>query len=678
MPRTVLIILSTLFTSSLACAQAARVIEAPVFEVTTTRLTTTTASPTTEVELRAEEPPADFALPALAAEIAGFSVGSNQARSFTDTFAIRGLTNTPIFGAPAVTVYLDDLPLGSGFTFPSDLTGFTQGELLRGPGAGTRFGRSGPGGILLLSTPPNTDRTRGALVISAGDYGSRSATYTVSSAHHAQGDAYVAAHWSERDGYVTNTTLNEDVDYKETSSALTRLRWRPSQTVELTLLANALQARDGAQPLVPLGGPFHTVQRSAEGLAELDTFNAALTASFDFEGRRLTATTSFSDWDMGPYFNTLDFGFAELGNGSTLSQRNLSEEIILTSTEGAEVAWRIGGFINDGRTDGSFVRQFGGFTFEESTYRFDQTDLAIFGEATLQPVDRLAVTIGLRGVRTEMDSERTEIIPAPGVTLAKHESDAWLPHVNARYTLESGSTVFGNFAMGYKTGGFSAFTGNPDLAPYDAEYTTAYEVGVTHALEDGRYHMTLRAFYYDVDDYQIERSFQTGLDQGQGEADDYLVVNADGAESIGGEFELGWRPLPGLELAAAYGLTDTTLDNFIDPFTGRVFDGNRTPFVPSHDLHLRADYRHASGVYIGASLTTHGKTYYTEGEDEIFAQASYSLLNARLGYAAETYRIGISGRNLSDEEYYSAITPGTFHGTPGAPRTWQVEVAFKF
>lgn len=661
-------------TFALAQTTAPGVVQAPAFEVTTTRLTTTTASPTTQVILNADVTQPDFALPALAAEIAGFAVGSNQSRSFTDTFAIRGLTNTPIFGAPAVTIYLDDLPLGSGFTFPSDLTGFTQGELLRGPGAGTRFGRNGPGGILLLSTPPNTDRASGSLAVSAGDYGHLSATYTASSANNAKGDAYVAATDSERDGYVTNTTLDQDVDYKETATALARFRWRPTETVEVTLLGNFLQARDGAQPLVPLGGPYHEVQRSAEGVAELDSFNLALTAAFELGSGRLTATTGYSDWDMGPYSNTLDFGFAELGNGSTLQQQNLSEEIIFTSAAGSDLEWRIGGFFNDGQTNGGFVRQFGGFTFEESTYQFEVTDLAIFGEATFAATDALDITLGLRGVSTEMDSERIEIIPVPQVTLAKHESETALPHLNARYDLGNGTTAFANFAMGYKTGGFSAFTGNAVLAPYDAEYTTAYEAGVTHATADGRYAVTVRAYFYDIDDYQIERSFATAPNG----ADDYLVVNADSAESIGGELELTWRPAKGLDLSAAYGLTDTTLSNFTDPYAGTVYDGNRVPYVPSYDLHLQARYQHDSGFFAGASLTTLGKTYYTEAEDPTFAQDTYTLLDARIGYATDKYRISVSGRNLTDEEYYSAITPGTFHGTPGAPRTWQAELTLLF
>ncbi len=644
------------------------VIEVPAYEVVTTRLTTTNASPTTDVLLDATASPSEFALPALANEIAGFTVGSNQSRSFTDTFAIRGLTNTPIFGAPAVTVYLDDLPLGSGFTFPSDLTGFARAELLRGPGAGTRFGRSGPGGILLLSTPASPAATTGTLTLAAGDHGSRTATYTAATAASAETDAYVAATWHERDGYVRNTTLNQDVDPQETLSALARFRYRPTDTTELTFFLNALRARDGAQPLVPLFGPLHTVQRSAEGVTELDSLNSAFTAAFALPTGRLTATTGYSNWDMGPYNNTLDFGFAELGNGSTLKQRNLSEEIIYTTA-----IWRVGLFANDGRTNGSFIRAFGGQTFEESNYQFDTLDLALFGEATYQASDALSLTFGLRLVKTEMDSVRTEIIPVPGVTPAEHSSDAILPHLDLRYELGGTTTAFANIAMGYKTGGFSAFTGNAVLAPYDAEFTTAYEAGLTHTSADGKFSATLRAYLYDIDDYQIERSFATNA-----VADDYLVVNADAARSIGGELELAWHPLEGLDLAAAYGRTDATLTGFTDPYAGTVYDDNRVPYVPAYDAHLRVDYRHASGAFLGATLTSIGKTYYTEAEDPTFAQNRYTLLGARLGYSTERYRIQIVGTNLTDEGYYSAITPGTFHGTPGVPRSVFGELTLRF
>jgi len=55
-----------------------------------------------------------------------------------------------------------------------------------------------------------------------------------------------------------------------------------------------------------------------------------------------------------------------------------------------------------------------------------------------------------------------------------------------------------------------------------------------------------------------------------------------------------------------------------------------------------------------------------------------TLLSAWLGYEQPRWRLAVSGRNLADEGYYSAITPGTFHGTPGAPRTLLAELACRW
>jgi iron complex outermembrane recepter protein len=113
------------------------------------------ASPATATTLVLETAPIRpaAALPALASETGGFFVADSGGRSFTDTFALRGLVNTPLFGEPALTVYLDGIPLGSTFTFPTELTGFALAELHRGPSAGTTFGRAGPGGVVAFVTP---------------------------------------------------------------------------------------------------------------------------------------------------------------------------------------------------------------------------------------------------------------------------------------------------------------------------------------------------------------------------------------------------------------------------------------------------------------------------------------------------------------------------------------------
>lgn len=605
---------------------------------------------------------------------ANFFIGTNDAHSFNDVFSLRGLANTPIFGAPAISFCLDDLPLGSPFTFPTELAGFTRAELHRGPTQNTVFGRAGSAGVVTLATPEPGATPMGEVRLSFGNYDARGAAVSASSAAGGRADAYVSAAYSEREGYITNATLRRDIDAKESLSGLARLRFRPRTGAEITFLGTALRARDGTQPLVPLGGPLFSVSRTMEGETNVDAYNAALGAAFDTTLGRLSATTSFNQWELGPYNSVLDFGFAELNNLVNQKQRNWNEEIKLASDQKNEVRWHAGVFFSDGRTDGAFRRLFGPMVFEDSVYRIDSRDLAAFGEATFRAAPALYFTAGLRAEGSRKEMRRQEFAPVPQTFTLERESTALLPKLGLNFALSDRTNAFATAGAGYKPGGFSAFTGNRALAAFGPERTKTGEAGLTHTAADKRVAATARAFWYDITGYQIERSFATGAPTG----DDYLVVNAPRARSYGGELELAWRPLTGLTLAADVGVTRVTLREFRDPYTGTSYSGNRAPYVPNYDASVRAEYQSALGWFIAAELTRNGTTYYTEAEDLMFGQKAYTLLGARLGYAADRWRVTAFGENLDDRGYYSAITPGTFHGTPGAPRTYGVEVALKW
>lgn len=633
-----------------------------------------TESPATVTTVALDREPLSMATTTgLAARSANFFIATNDAHSFNDTFSLRGLTNTPIFGDPAISFYLDDLPLGSGFTFPVNLVGFAAAELHRGPTQNTVFGRAGSAGVVTLNTPEPSVNPQSELRGSYGNYNARQLSASASTSSNATTDAYVNVNYAARDGYITNTTLGRDIDTKDSRSALVRVRARPSETSELTLLVTGLRARDGVQPLVPLGGPYFSVDRQTEGLMNLDAWNAALSAAFVTSVGRLTATTSVNDWDLEPYSSTLGFGFADLINNVTQQQRNWSEEVKLVSDAKAGTRWQLGAIYSDARTNGSFERLFGPYPFERSDYRINNRNVAAFGEATFKVSPVVSVTAGLRVEDSQKKFHRVESVPTPQTFAIDRSSAAWLPKLGLSYEASRTTQYFATVGAGFKPGGFSAFTGNRALAAFGPERTKTFEAGVTHSTKDKSLAATFRMFYYDIDGYQIERSFATSS-----VADDYLVVNAPRARSLGGELELTWRPVNGLTLAADVGNTEVTLRKFADPFTGKNYSGNRAPAVPEFDASLRADFESPSGFFGGVELTANGRTYYTEGEDLMFGQKSYALLGARLGYAHDNYRVTVYGENLFDKEFYSAITPGTGHGTPGAPRTFGVEFSAKF
>ena len=609
----------------------------------------------------------------LSERTANFYVATNGAHSFNDTFALRGLTNTPIFGDPAVTFYLDDVPLGGGFTTPDVFSGVASAELNRGPGQNTIFGQAGSAGVVRLLTPELGEKTAAQIDVGAGNFASRNASLLVGSAGGGRVDALVSAQYEARDGYVYNEYLGHDVDRQESSTGLARVNFRPTDTVKLTLIAEAKHAHDGEQPLVPLDGPLFTFDRKTAGETDLNTFNGGLTAAFSTPWGRLSATSSVNDWRLGPYRSVLAFGPAELLNDVHLTQRNYNEELKFTSTDAGDFHWQSGLFFSKGTTQGAFTRAFGPFVIEDSTYDISSHRLAAYGEAAFDLQPGLTLTAGLRIEESRKTIDRVEIVPASAIYDITRESTALLPKLELNYTPGANIRFFGSLGGGYKPGGFSAFTGNRALSAFGPERTTALEGGVSQSALNNTLSATLRAFVYDIHGYQIERSFATGST-----SDDYLVVNAPRARSTGAELELAWRPLTGLSLASDFGLTHVILREFTDPYTGQSFNGKAAPFVPRYDFSFRVEYRHASGWFGLVKWTENGRTYYTESEDIAFAQRSFGLLGGRLGFEHGSWRVAVYAENILNQDYYSSISAGTNHGTPGAPRTEGLELHVSF
>ena len=226
--------------------------EAVVVEAT--RLTADAAG-TTRVHLDDTTPPAAQSLGGLASRVANLHVNAGGANSYGDIFTLRGLANTPYFSDPSVTLYFDDIPLGSSFTYPTGLFGFATATVSRGP-QGSAFGRGGEGGVITLASTEPGAAAAGEVRAGFGNFHARSAALTARSARGDTADASVALAFNERDGFILNTTLGQRVDDRKSSAASARVRVRPTAASEFTLQFLGSRHHDGAQPLVPLGGPL--------------------------------------------------------------------------------------------------------------------------------------------------------------------------------------------------------------------------------------------------------------------------------------------------------------------------------------------------------------------------------------------------------------------------------------
>lgn len=614
-----------------------------------------------------DAPDASAGLSDLARRTAGFTVSDAGARGFGSITTLRGLANTPFFGDSSAPVYLDDIPLATAATFPTDLTGFTSATVHRGPQAAALFGRAADAGVIQFTSARPQAGTQSRASVTAGDHGLFSANASVSSAPTVDTDVIAGFGTSQRDGYIRNTQLNRDVDDRESLSARVKVTHRPVAGTELSFHVLGSRARDGAQALVPLGGPFFEVQRGQEGQADTDFAAAAFGVSRDVADGTLSSTTSWSKWELSPYSNRLVvFGGFDFDSAMTQSQRAFAEELRFVSRQ-----WSAGAFWSTSRIRGSTDRVFSGFPIEQSSFTTDADNLALFGRADVAVADGWTLTPGLRAERTAKDFTRVETIPASTTIQRDDDWSAFLPSLAATRKLDEDTDLTFSIARGFKAGGFSAFTGRADLTGFGPQRAWTAEAAYRTTIKESNLAYTARAYASRVTGYQIERSFAVP----NSFTDEYLVVNADEARVLGFELESTWTPAADWAVTLAASVSRAELEDFTDPFTGISYSGNQAPYAPTGNGSLRVDYRPARGFFAGAGVIWTGTTYYDEQETAMFAQRSYTLVEADAGYAFARGAVRVFGRNLGDEEYYSAITPGVGHATPGAPLTWGVELS---
>lgn len=609
----------------------------------------------------------------ISGQAANFFATSNGAHSFNDTFALRGLTNTPLFGEPAVSFYLDDIPVGGAFTTPDFFAGLAQAVLHRGPGMNTRYGQAGSAGVIQLTTPADKQTPMGFVSIKAGNFKSRETSAQANAEQSSQLSVFAAGRYAKRDGYIYNQTIGTDIDHRESTEGLVRVHLSSLAPVQISLVAQAARAHDGEQPLVPLQGPLFTSNRQTIGKTSLSTFNAGATAAVAAPWGKISVTSSVNNWKLGPYRSVLAFGPFELINDVRLIQRIYNEELRVSSSTNGNLQWQSGLFFAKSSTEGGFTRAFGPYTRESSTYEIQSTKLAAYGETLFALDSTLQFTAGVRVESVRKSLDRIETVPMPQSFSLSRDSTALLPKIGLVYLRNQEFRLFASTCAGFKPGGFSAFTGNRALASFRPERSVGFECGISQSIPHRTWSWTATMFDYDISGYQIERSFAT-----TSVSDDYLVVNAQKARSLGAEFEFTWQPIPNLSLTSGFGLTKVTLRNFTDPYTGKIYDGKRAPYVPLYDLSVSCEYKAASGWFGSIEWTANGRTHYTESEDISFTQRAYHLLAASIGYTWRNWTMLAYVQNALDKRYYSAISAGTGHGSPGAPRIGGIELRRNF
>lgn len=617
------------------------------------------------------------------------SSSNSDSRGFGDILTLRGLANSIFFSAPAVVLYVDDVPSGSVSSYPSALLNIASLNVKAGP-QGTEYGRNAPGGVIDLKTQVPGSRHQGRIVASRGSF---NATQLLASADGPLTDqlGYSASFgFDDRDGYIENRFLGRTADDRQAYAGRAALYWKTDDALQLRFGATLETARDGANRLTSLFSrdPFE-VHSNLDGKTTIDRLQLSFQARRRFEWGTVTATTSRQDFKADPVLTDLDLSPQALGFSRVVQEdRVWTQEIRFESLPAAgQTQWRAGLFYFNSEADGDALREFvvppsnfvppGFLQTERTQFGIEQVNLAGYASVIQPLTKRTALELGLRVERNESDIDRTKVAsnnfrfptPQDPRLVSSQEQDHASVSTGLSHLVSEELSVRARTSIAQKPEGFSAFTGSRQSARFDAERNWANELGLTFSPPKARYGGSVLGFWNQIRDYQFERTVPGSTD--------FVVVNAKEVVARGFEAKIMVSPVERLWVDFQAGYTKATFEDHRDAL-GANLSGKHVPYLPRYTLRTGVTVDLGSGFTANASYQEVGRTSYDERNTRMFSQGSYGIVNAQVRYHLDRFAVSVYGQNLGDKNYYQFINPEIFAGSPGAPRRFGVQVSYAY
>ena len=606
-------------------------------------------------------------------------INANAIQSYGDIMTIRGIANTQLFGAPGVQLYVDDVPQADVSSYASTLSNVESIEVLRGP-QGYKFGKSVTGGAINIQTETPGNERSSELSTSFASYNAQK--YNLSS-NGPISDSFSYSIGVQRalsDGFLNNVSGSDNTS--KTWHGALKFFMDQGNGTRISFGSNFETHELGAQPIVNRNqSDFYYRATDFDEYTEIDRNQQFLTVESDMDSFRFVSISNRNDWSMNP--NRLDLDISTESNTTSPAQTSViiqdhnewTQEFRIESKEDSELEWNLGVFYADSEIKGDATRSFG-FT-EVTRYTIESENISVFSSIGKAFSDQNYLSLGLRYDNFEKKMQRTKnytnfttFAPETKSFSRSHDFSSLSPSFQWEHTFADGFT--GNARMTYaeKPGGFSPYTNTETQSTFSEEETMAYELSFLFNPSDS-WGVNLTGYLNDIENYQFE--LPDAIDR-----TNYYVANADEVIAKGIEIEGFIKPSELVTFSVAYGLCDSKYKKF----AGSGLEGKQVSFVPDHTLAFSMNYRFKSGIYGQIGTKTIGETFYWNysGDNPNDKIASYTLLDANLGYDFNYFKINLFGLNLTQEEYYTSLVnnlPGS-PGIAGSPRVVGMSLSLEF
>jgi iron complex outermembrane receptor protein len=389
------------------------------------------------------------------------------------------------------------------------------------------------------------------------------------------------------------------------------------------------------------------------------------------------------------------------------AERNEQTSFQRTVSPGFMTMWEA---THPGRT---FVSAFGrpllpGGVYLLSTVEAVDEQLAAFAQADYGITDKLKATVGLRYADTKFTYDAAYDGPSNGPAFftdkGGQSETPVTPKFGLSYQLNGDHLFYTSASKGFRPGGAQAR--NPPLCQpeltslgyssppttFDSDSVWSYEVGAKNRLLDGRLSLDTSVFYIDWTD--IQRSVQL-ISCARN-----FVANLGTAVSKG--FDLSAQVLIGdaLIVGLSVGYTDAELSETV--YGGSTAGGARRILVAKGDSLGQRPWKATLNLEQGLTLGTFdafARLDYTYNDDQaetathnpitsaynanLYPEASYDTLNARIGLRQPSYDVALFVNNVTNEapifnRAQQSRTSPLYTLNTLTPRTIGVTAGYKF
>jgi iron complex outermembrane recepter protein len=629
-----------------------------------------------------------------------------------DKLLIRRLSDGAFTGRARSTVatYLDDAPLNYNAPDPDlRLVDVERIEVLRGP-QGALYGSGAISGIYRIVT-----RKPQLAAFEAGVSGSAAYTRGGDASYDLEGylnvplipgtaAARLVAYEDRQGGYLDDVDLRiSDLNLTRRNGGRAGLSVQLSDNWRVDLLAATQNLRSNdtqyERPPTTVRPPVGRVRETHNN----DVSSAGATLQGELRSVSLSSSSTYVRHEFSSQYDTPAgtepfrfFGGRDTDLGVFLERSEVEmvvQDFVLRSARPGGLDWLIGAYasrtIEDTPSTFGFLGAGGeARIFYEERRKDRLSEIALYGEATLDVAPGWSVTAGGRLFESDVRTTADVVVRAPGMSRFFERArtfNGFLPKLSIQREFASGDFLYALYSEGYRPGGFNSgglLAIRQSRTSFAPDRLRNYEAGAKLRLLDGRMSVRSAVFYDAWSDIQSDQYRPSGL-AFTGNAGDGRIIGLEAEVSHEWDFGLS---LQVNGLLARSKVRDTNLDFASGP-TPRVID--ELPGVPDLSGGLLAIYQRP--IRDGLSLRLVGEASYVGRAaisfDAALPQRSSAYMRVKLSaeLATERLRATLFVTNPLDDEgdtfaYGNPFNFGQAQAvvTPQRPRTVGVRLAATF